>query len=300
MADAPDQLRTTRPFPSEEDVRECDVCGSNRIETIAPSANVVQCTACGYRFVSPRPSQATIAAAYSSPHFYDGWVAADAGRLSMWKKRFEQVRRAASGPRLLDIGAGIGTFLAVARDRAGWSVTGTEVSTAAIDLARERLGIQLVRGRVEELDLPRQSFNVITLWHVLEHVPSPSRLLRACHDLLEPGGHLIFAVPNDSDSRMRFLRLKERARRLVGRGGEPAPRYYRLTPGSEIHLSHFTLPVVRRLLKKEGFLFKGVTVDDHYPEPTPRSEVLVGLYRIILRLSGRNLGQAMLVVARRE
>ena len=281
-------------FAADEAVIACDVCGGTRLRPVAPEANIVQCDACGYRFVSPRPSQAAIAAAYSDPHFYDGWVAADAGRLRMWRKRLKQVRQMARSPNLLDVGAGIGTFLAMARNEAGWRVVGTEVSTAAINLARERHGIEMLAGNVEELSIAPASFNVVTLWHVLEHVPSPTRLLQACHRLLAPNGILVIAVPNDSESRQLPGRLK----RLIGRRLSP-PRYQPLSIGSEIHLSHFTLPVLRQLLNKEGFEVLKVTVDDQYPEPTWRSELLIGLYRAVLGLTGKNLGQAMLVVARR-
>lgn len=281
-------------FAADEVVAACDVCAGTRLRPVAPEANIVQCEACGYRFVSPRPSQAAIAAAYSDPHFYDGWVAADAGRLRMWRKRLNQVRRDASGPNLLDVGAGIGTFLAMARSEAGWQVVGTEVSTAAINLARQRHEIAMLAGNVEELPIAPASFNVVTLWHVLEHVPSPTGLLQACHRLLAPNGILVVAVPNDAESRQLPGRLK----RLLGRPPSE-PRYQPLSIGSEIHLSHFTLPVLRRLLQKEGFDILRVTVDDQYPEPNWKSELLIGLYRAVFRLTGNNLGQAMLVVARR-
>jgi SAM-dependent methyltransferase len=218
----------------------------------------------------------------------------------MWRKRLKKVMEVSRGPTLLDVGAGIGTFLALARDRAGWEVTGTEVSTAAINLASQRQGISLLRGDAEDLPITPGSFEVVTLWHVLEHVASPSRLLRVCHDALAPGGFLVLAVPNDSDARRLPDRIKRAALRMVGRRRPPQPRYVPLSSGSEIHLSHFTLPVLKRLLRKGGLRFLRATVDDQYPEPSWRSELIVGAYRAILRVTGGNLGQAILVFARRD
>src|SRR5207245_7009107 len=197
-------------------------------------------------------------------------------------------------------GAGIGTFLALARDRAGWSVAGTEVSSAAVALARERHGLEPMQGPAESLPLPPSAFTTITLWHVLEHVPWPSRLLEVCRTALAPGGRLVIACPNDDDTSQVEPRVKAWLKRRLGRPAALAPRYERLRPGSEIHLSHFTRRVLTRLLAEKGFRVVRVTVDDHYPAPNWKSAVKVGLYRAILRLTGYNLGIAMLLIAERR
>src|SRR6476620_10886016 len=73
--------------------------------------------------------------------------------------------------RLLDVGCATGTFAAVAHD-AGWTVTGLEASTWAIARARERCpGAKFVVGLLEEVDFPPGSFDAVTLWDVMEHVP---------------------------------------------------------------------------------------------------------------------------------
>jgi len=284
-------------FRFEERVETCDVCGAGDFQPVSSQAAVVECRRCGYRFVNPRPSQAEIVAAYSDPHFYDAWIEDDAGRIRMWSKRLELVRRAATGSTLLDVGAGIGTFLALARDRAGWSVAGTEVSSAAVTIARQRYGLELMQGQAESLPLPRAAFDTVTLWHVLEHVPSPSRLLDVCHAALAPGGRLIIACPNDDDTSQVEPRVKAWLKRRLGRPSALAVRYERLRPGGEIHLSHFTTPVLRRLLQDHGFRMVSVTVDDHYPAPSWKTTTRIAVYRAIARLTGRNFGVAMLVVA---
>ncbi|HEY4887710.1 MAG TPA: class I SAM-dependent methyltransferase, partial [Candidatus Dormibacteraeota bacterium] len=151
-------------FSFTEHVVACDLCGAVRLSTVSSAANVVECAACGYRFVNPRPSQAEIANSYSEPDFYDGWITDDSGRQRMWSKRLGLVKRAGPAVRLLDVGAGIGTFLALARDQLGWDVVGTEVSTSAVKFAQEHYGLDLVLGPIEELQLRPQSFDLITLW----------------------------------------------------------------------------------------------------------------------------------------
>ena len=295
MAD-PGRAAARAEFSFAETVAACDVCGSASFSSVDAEANIVSCDACGYRFVNPRPSQSEIAAAYSDPHFYDGWIADESGRQEMWRKRFALVRAKTRGTRLLDVGAGIGAFIAVARAQ-GWSVSGTEVSTSARNLARQRYGLDLLYGQAEDLQLPARAFDVVTLWHVLEHVPSPSRLLQACAQALVPGGFLVVAVPNDDEAAFFPNRLKGIVLGAVGRPRTPRVRYERLRPGSEIHLSHFTLSVLRRLLESTGFVVRWVSVDDHYTTPNLTTDARVAVYRAVRRLTGANLGQAMVVVA---
>lgn len=272
-------------FTFSEALTTCDLCGSRNFVVRDQATKVMQCRDCGYRFTSPRPSQSEIAEAYSAPQQYDTWLKEDQGRQLLWKKRWGLVKRRASGTRLLDVGAGIGTFLANARDD-GWSVSGTEVSQSAIAIARETYGVEIIEGQLGDTTISGP-FDVVTMWHVLEHLPSPSLGLRQCRSLLRTGGLLVVAVPNDSDARWRFQKLKN---------GSYMP-YEDLKPGGEIHLSHFTVPVLRRAIQSNGFRVQLVTIDDHYPTPTPRTDLLVRLYRALMAASGINLGLATLVLA---
>jgi len=97
--------------------------------------------------------------------------------------------------RLLDIGCGNGSFLACMRER-GWEVQGIEPDPEASRLARERFGLEVVTGTLEETSLPANSADAITMTHVIEHVPDPVGLLAACCRILKPGGKLVAVTPN--------------------------------------------------------------------------------------------------------
>ena len=213
----------------------------------------------------------------------------------MWSKRLALLDCAGPNIRLLDIGAGIGTFLAMARDRLGWRVGGTEVSSSAIKIAHDRYGLELVAGLVEDIEIAPDSFDMVTLWHVLEHVPSPSRTLAICYRLLASRGWLVIAVPNDDDARSWLADTKARLAR-----SPRSPRYARLVAGDEVHLSHFTGRVLKGALQERGFSIERITVDDQYATPTARSEALVRAYRVIRTLTGLNFGQATFVLARKK
>lgn len=95
---------------------------------------------------------------------------------------------------LLDIGAGTGAF-ATTMLQAGWEVTGLEPDPIARENAQQKHGIQL-RSAEEVYSLPASSFDVITLWHVLEHVHDLHGYFKQFKQLLKPGGKLVIAVPN--------------------------------------------------------------------------------------------------------
>lgn len=92
---------------------------------------------------------------------------------------------------LLDIGCGTGDFLVEAKKR-GWTTTGFEPNDKASELATKK-GITIAK---QLNDLPDHSFDVITLWHVLEHIPNLEEQIIALRRLLKPEGKLIVAVPN--------------------------------------------------------------------------------------------------------
>ncbi len=93
--------------------------------------------------------------------------------------------------KILDIGAGTGDFLSAAKNN-GWQTTGVEPSDRAKSIAIKK-GVSFVEKTSE---LENHSFDVITMWHVLEHVPDLDRQIKELKRLLKPSGTLIIAVPN--------------------------------------------------------------------------------------------------------
>lgn len=92
---------------------------------------------------------------------------------------------------ILDIGAGTGDFLSVAKNN-GWKTVGVEPSEKAKAIAKKK-GVSFVE-QTSKLD--NQSFDVISMWHVLEHVPNLENQIKELKRLLKPNGTLIIAVPN--------------------------------------------------------------------------------------------------------
>jgi 2-polyprenyl-3-methyl-5-hydroxy-6-metoxy-1,4-benzoquinol methylase len=99
------------------------------------------------------------------------------------------------GGKLLEIGCGNGAFLA-RMHRLGWNVCGLDTDPAAVSWGKQVYGLDLICGTVDSLKLPENSYDVITMNHVIEHVHDPGGLLRECRRILRPGGKLILTTPN--------------------------------------------------------------------------------------------------------
>lgn len=107
--------------------------------------------------------------------------------------------------RLLDVGCGNGSLIDRARTW-GWEATGVEPDPVSSDLARRR-GFEVVSGSIEDACFPDSSFDVVTMSHVVEHLPDPRKTLAECRRILKTGGWLVLATPNtDSMGRNRFHR----------------------------------------------------------------------------------------------
>ena len=242
----------------------CGVCRSDRVQKIDSDFNFCRCESCGFVFDSPRPSFAEISAFYSQAGKYDVWLQKELARDMLWKRRLKKLLRAGAKGSLLDIGTGYGQFLHHARHHFA-EVSGTEVSESAVALAKEKYGLSLLAGQVEALDLPPQSFDTITLFHVLEHVPEPGKLVSRCHVLLREQGILVVAVPND------VLAWTSKIKKLGNKLGlrpfqkfSPKLGISRAGASREIHLSHFTPPVLRRLLENCGLQVIEESLDPYY------------------------------------
>jgi SAM-dependent methyltransferase len=187
----------------------CDLCGASRAEAILfghdrltgrPGCfRFVRCLDCGLVRQNPRP--VAILDTYY-PETYPVFVPADSNRSALGRLdlRFGQRKRArlvleqCRTGRLLDVGCGTGGFLLEMQSIPGWQVSGVEPVALACRKARSS-GLSVVRGKLSEAGFPDETFDVVTLWHVLEHVCDPTINLQEAHRILRSNGTLLLAVP---------------------------------------------------------------------------------------------------------
>jgi 2-polyprenyl-3-methyl-5-hydroxy-6-metoxy-1,4-benzoquinol methylase len=99
--------------------------------------------------------------------------------------------------KLLDVGCGDGLFLNRMR-KLGWTVDGLDVDAKAIENAKNKYGLTLHRGDLRSARFPENSFDAVTLSHVIEHVPDPVALLLEARRIAKPGAHLVLTTPNNA------------------------------------------------------------------------------------------------------
>jgi SAM-dependent methyltransferase len=149
--------------------------------------------------MNPRPSPDLIIESYSAAED-ETFVAQNAGRIRGFQKTLREILRRkgmkdGSGLRFLDIGCAGGASL-VAAQSLGFQAEGVEPSRWMAQYGRKTYGVEIHDGILEPGLFEPASFDFITMWEVLEHVPDPGALLRLVHELLTPGGTFVMSYPD--------------------------------------------------------------------------------------------------------
>jgi 2-polyprenyl-3-methyl-5-hydroxy-6-metoxy-1,4-benzoquinol methylase len=227
--------------------RDCALCGSGDAThlTMKDGFEVVRCRDCSLVFVADPPTEAELARFYSADSGYHAEriaaVDTKADDLTEARGNLRILSRHRKSGRLLDVGCSTGQFLRVARE-AGWQVSGLEYSDATARVARERHGLDVRTGALDAQALAGRTFDVITLWDVLEHLPEPRDALLALRGALCEDGLLVVKTPRVDGL---FPALSLRVAPAVGFWRHPEP------PG---HLFQFSRATLERLLRETGFV----------------------------------------------
>jgi 2-polyprenyl-3-methyl-5-hydroxy-6-metoxy-1,4-benzoquinol methylase len=269
---------------------QCNLCGRSHFKTIEdhePPFKVIQCTYCKLVFVNPFPEKASLAEHYDE-NYYTEWLTTQSkSRLRMWERRLNKLERFEKRGSLLDVGCATGAFLELAKKR-GWKVSGTELSPYAARYAENILGIPIFCGDLPDSPYPGGSFDVVTMWHVLEHVTDPANYLRKTYDLLKPNGLLVIAVPNVDDHIMRIAyQIVKGKRRMLFSKDE-----------REVHLFHFSARTLKAYLEKTGYNCLRIGAD--FGEVNYLKKTVNMISVIFSQLTGTHMSNAIEVLARRE
>ena len=190
----------------------CPLCGSNTFIPLfvfqnsrtvgAKNLLYERCKFCTLIRINPMPSLKQLESLYSEKEYFEK-LARPTGRslldailsIRFFPEYDEYVKKHRSSGSLLDIGCGNGEF-AERMLKKGWNVQCVEKSIVAAKRAEKRIGRGKIKvGEVTEVEI-KSSFNIITAWHVLEHVPNPFEFVQKIGLWLKPKGKFIFEVPN--------------------------------------------------------------------------------------------------------
>lgn len=219
------------------------------LDDVPGTYEVRECASCGLWVTSPRPRRDELRRVYP------------AGYHKVRTPDPAPARTVRGEQTVLDVGCGVGDFLAIARSR-GWRGVGVEISPEAAAVARAR-GFDVVVGDALDVEFPGEKFDRVRCAHTLEHVPDPSRLVRRLADAVRDDGLVTIVVPNRESVTARLFR-----------------RYwYHLDLPR--HLYHFRPQDIRALAAESGL---GVTVAHHTASP---SGLLGSVDCVVASLAGR-------------
>lgn len=242
--------------PTRMAIDNCPLCGGSEIELLYPSTlakgkkaiaagsqyhctslglgihpDIFRCSSCSMVFNEAAPECGDVAGQYAQVEDPEYLAQRESRRLT-FHRELDAIEAEQRIGDLLDVGCYTGFFLECARER-GWNVRGVEPSRWASDYARNELGFEVFNGPIEQYRSD-QTFDVITMWDVLEHVPNPVEVLTILRRYVRPDGLLVFATHN----------LDTAVARLFG-------RHFPLF--MEMHTVHFNNRTLQMLFDKTGF-----------------------------------------------
>ncbi len=192
----------------------CPVCNSGDISHYLRCSDhflsrdefdLYKCSSCGFIFTQDHPDEKNSGKYYESDEYAShndnkgiSGILYNASRKIMFRKKLRLIRKVAglNNGRLLDIGSGSGHFLA-GMNNAGWDTSGIEINEKARKQSASKFGLEVLEPHLIST-LKQESFDCITLWHVLEHFHDPFTYTNEIKRLLKPGGVCIVALPNCS------------------------------------------------------------------------------------------------------
>jgi 2-polyprenyl-3-methyl-5-hydroxy-6-metoxy-1,4-benzoquinol methylase len=261
----------------------CPLCGSERGPALArfPLRTYVRCRKCGLIYLlSFAPGREV----YEKEYFFEEYRR-QYGRTYL--EDFPAIKRRAAGrlkqigclltkgklgeKRLLDVGGAYGAFQQAAEE-AGYRTMGLDMSRESASYVREKLGMQCLQGDFETTtELAAESFDVLTMWFVIEHFRSPAAALKQAARLLRPGGVLAFSTPNGSG-------ISARSNRKAFLQASPGDHYTVWSPSR-----------VGQQLARFGFKVIATRMTGNHPERFPLPACLRAAAGPLLKTAGRVL-----------
>ncbi|MEY4384283.1 MAG: hypothetical protein RI995_1825 [Bacteroidota bacterium] len=246
-----------------EIISNCPVCQSQHIESFLEAKDytvsgeyfkIVQCRNCDFLFTNPRPSAEEAGKYYQSENYISHSNTSEGliNTLYHWvrtitlKQKTNWIQPYQKSKELLDIGCGNGHFLQACK-QAGWKVSGMELDLKTAEQARKNTGAKIV-NHLEEIKAD-ETFQIISLWHVLEHVYELDQYFEFFKSHLKQDGKLLLALPNPKSHDAEKFKAYWAA--------YDVPR----------HIHHFTPKSIELLANKNGFKLtktRGLLFDSFY------------------------------------
>ena len=258
MANAEESCIVTKNIIDTGESR-CKICNQETMSlwiNNLDGLSIWRCKTCDSALTFPIPEVTALEDHYSSTYYKENENIAVIERRrdessAVFASLLDNLEALQGGRRVLDVGCSYGFFLDQARAR-GWDVKGLELGRPAAKFGRNQLGLDVFNGQLAELAQQSPEFDVITFWHVLEHVPDPHFNLTLAFEMLPVGGWIAIRVPN----------ISSLSRLLLGKG------WHWFLPHDHIH--HLSPAGLATLVNRAGFETKYLTTQQgDYPYDLP-------------------------------
>lgn len=231
----------------------CNLCGGGLTREVAAlkGMKIVKCLACGLIYVNPRYGEDELGKSYQEGYLrgddacdfgYEDYLSMKESLTAMFRRHLNKIEAIVPQKgRLLDVGCAVGFLLQEAESR-GWEAWGVEISSEAARFGKKELGVRIIQGTLNDTALDGASFDVVTLFDVLEHTLNPLGELREVHRILKPGGYVFLTLPNAGSLPARIM-----------------GRYWYGYKKVKEHFYYFTPPTAKRILAESGISFVEVS-----------------------------------------
>lgn len=195
-------------------IDNCPNCNSSEFKLIltAKNSEVLKCEKCQLEFLNSQPSEREILNLYKENYYFGGLADVKGYQnytnleTSLEKeaiKRIRVINNYTSKKRLLDVGAGTGTFLSVAKQKR-YNVAANDISSYAISKLRKITNLTY-QGKIIRRNFPKEYFDIVTAWDVIEHIPNLGEAISAINYTLKKGGYIFLTTPNTDSIDARLL-----------------------------------------------------------------------------------------------
>lgn len=189
----------------------CPLCGENSEQFLwtKKGARYVQCVNCSLVYENPRLDEMELKKFYSDESYYvnktsetdpsgytDYFSQCTPAIVNEYFDILNRSSEKTTDVHFLDIGCGPGRLLKAAKDH-GWKAVGLEISRWSVEIGR-RVGLEIVEGVIQDAAFPDKSFDIISMFDVLEHLPFPREYVLEVYRILKPQGIVVVETPNIS------------------------------------------------------------------------------------------------------
>ncbi|HIH04910.1 TPA: class I SAM-dependent methyltransferase [Candidatus Woesearchaeota archaeon] len=229
----------------------CNLCraDSSRTAMRIDGFSIVQCGKCGLKYVNPRLKEGVLHRIYDEEYYrntafrgsdavfygYGEYLKDEQDIKATFRRRMDVIGRLVRKGNLLDVGCATGFFLEVAKER-GWKVQGLELSRFAYGYAKRKRNLPVINRTLEQANFREGTFDAVTIFDVIEHLPDPKRTVAEIHRVLRKGGIVAITTPD----------IGSLVARLLGKKWEEVRRVRE-------HIYFFSEETLRKMLESVGF-----------------------------------------------